>query len=292
MDSAEFSAECRELILEYLSNNDCSDAILQSFSETLIDMKERIPILYRYSPADYNNIRSLEKGCLFLSKTGTMNDVFEGLSGYVDKATIKQFEKLGDLAYLKSFTESPDNLRMWAQYGDNYAGMCVAYDFSQAHELLLRHLFPVVYRTQRFPHQPHNFDPEKLEVLKRDLAEGYAISHESSVSDVMSAFLVKSDAWADECEWRILYTYSQLYLTAENVGQENGFYHELVQEHKGKFYTNDELLRIPAPPISTIYLGPKMPNHIMEHIREIAERLNIQVREMQLDTQQYALTES
>lgn len=286
------SCDCRKGLLEVLDNGSCEDANLQEFSELLIANSEFIPTLYRFSPADYNNIRALETNKLFLSKAGTMNDIFEGLSGYADEEMLKHLEQLGDLAFLKCFTEKHDNLLMWAHYADNYAGMCVAYDFTQAQELLLRHLFPVVYKKERFSHQPLKYAHDDLANLKRALEDFDSITEENALLNVMSAFLVKSEAWKEEYEWRILYTYSHLYLTSENVGKGNAFYHELVQSKKGKLFTSEELLCLPAPPITDVYLGPKMPQHIKDHIKEIAKARNICVHEMQMDKEKYALTEA
>lgn len=291
MNSCLFSDDCREMLLDKLLEGDCGDASLQTFSEELIEFRDSIPRLYRFSPADYNNIRALETRTLFLSPIGAMNDIFEGLSGCVTEETLEQFEQLGELAYLKCFSENRCNLRMWSQYADNYSGMCIAYDFSKAPELLLRHLFPVIYKKDRFSYHLQNYDPEKLAGLKRDLEECNAICDENSVSDVMAAFLVKSDDWKEECEWRILYTYSQLYLSAENVGKENGFYHELVQKHEGNLYTKGELQRIPAPMITDVYLGPKMAKHIKEHIKAIVQGSDIQLHELHLDKEHYRLIE-
>ena len=291
MCSGDSSADFRQTLLRWLNEENYEDSAMQNFSECLIEERKSIPKLYRFAPADYNSIRVLETNKLYLSKVGTMNDIFEGFSGHADEHTVKQLEQLGDLAFLKCFTEKPDNLLMWAHYADKYAGMCVAYDFTQANELLLRHLFPVVYQKERISRQLLKYSSDDLADLKQALRSSTAITEENMLPNVMSAFLVKSEDWQYECEWRLLYTYSQLYLTAENVGKENGYYHELVQEKEGTLYTEEELLCLRAPRITDVYLGPKMPKHIKDHIREIAQRNNVCVHEMQLDEKMYALIE-
>ena len=118
--------------IEGNGNKSLSDEDLIGFSKEFIEVlgesKSMSSMkLYRYMPFNYNNIRSIEKGAIYLSEIGKMNDVFEGLTLVHDSQTI-DFKDLHDLVYLKSFSEEKDNLLMWSHYGDNHKGLCIEYD--------------------------------------------------------------------------------------------------------------------------------------------------------------------
>lgn len=107
------------------------DFELFGFSEALYENRQSIPLLYRYMPADYHSIRSLETNTIHLSEIGNMNDVFEGFSACMDSATPEMMHALRDLVYIKSFSEQPNDPLMWAHYAANSSGICVEYDLSE-----------------------------------------------------------------------------------------------------------------------------------------------------------------
>ena len=74
----------RKEILNLIKDNKRLDLNLLDFSDKLKQDKNTIPSLYRYSPANYDNIRNFENQTIFLSNVGSMNDVFEGLSTKLD----------------------------------------------------------------------------------------------------------------------------------------------------------------------------------------------------------------
>ena len=113
---------------------DEEDLKLHKYSDWLIDHKEQLPYLYRYSKADYYNIHSLETKTLSLSPIGEMNDIFEGLAYEINPENIGAEKRLKDIAYIKSFSEKHDDLRMWGIYADNYSGMCVKYNIRKLNE--------------------------------------------------------------------------------------------------------------------------------------------------------------
>ena len=108
--------EFAEIFEESLENvlNDCE---LAEFARNVV-LKNRaaIPPVFRYSPADYYNIRGLKTQSLFLTPVGNMNDVFEGVSCKITDEVINKLEQLSDIAYLKSFSEEKNNLLLWAHY--------------------------------------------------------------------------------------------------------------------------------------------------------------------------------
>ena len=109
--------------------NDSKDGLIYDYElvdfieNMVLNNKNEIPPLFRYSPADYNNIRNLETERLFLSSLGGMNDIFEGISCEVDDSVLETIDDFSDIAFLKSFSEEKNNLLMWAHYAEDYSGM-------------------------------------------------------------------------------------------------------------------------------------------------------------------------
>lgn len=273
----------RDELLPYLQRETpATDIDLQMFVEEIIaSNQEKLPILYRFSPADYYNIRAFETQTLFLSEMGSMNDIFEGLSCAIDNKVISSIEKLSDIAYLKSFTETKDDLKMWSMYADNYAGMCVGYNFRKCEHAFIYHLFPVCYSDIRQTKQRLENAAYELEKLKWNIEKPNIISECTAIRDIMSLFLMKSRVWENEKEWRVIVTYPQMRLCANNLPNgESSFFYDISEQ------------TIHIPYATDVYLGPKMPTHVKTHIREIADRLSIRVHEMQLDPQKYALVEN
>lgn len=254
--------------------------LVQYTQETILPHQSALPTLYRFSPADYNNIRALETQTLYLSECGKMNDLFEGASCIMKDIDLKDLRLLQNAAFLKSFTETRDEVLMWSQYADNFQGMCVAYDFSQCKHELLSHLFPVVYTNQRKTSASIKHIIKELEILQHDLAEDNYFLDGELLPQLMPLFLTKSCAWEREKEWRLLVTLSQKSLTTE----------EAIQEGTSQLYEiNEQIISVPF--ITDVYLGPVMPEHKKKHIREICERLKIHVHDMILHPTEYRLQE-
>lgn len=268
-----------------LFENATTEAILDSslfdFSETvLLKGKESIPRLFRYSSADYNNIRALETETLFLSPIGNMNDIFEGLSCEIDDTVIDRIDDLKDIAFLKSFSENRNHLLMWAHYADNYSGMCVEYDFSKLSEEILYHLYPIYYSNVRLANINLNRTIAEHMDLKR-MNSDYCYPNECDyIRDIMSLFLTKSEAWAYEKEWRIVATYPQIHNTAEDIDDEQCLLYGI----------NNQIISVKSC-IKNVYLGPKMKKNIQEHIKEICrDKLNnVPVYSTRLSKNKYEL---
>lgn len=270
-----------ELAKVLYSNDEVTDSDLENYISDVIALNaDKLPILYRFSPADYNNIRALETNTLYLSEIGSMNDVFEGLSCNIDDPIIENIQKLTDLAYLKSFTETKDDLKMWSMYADNYAGMCIAYDFRNNNCDFMYHLFPVCYSEKRKTKIHLEDAVFELAKFKRDIEDCLVTDECDAIRDIMSLFLVKSPEWENEREWRIVVTYPQMNLLPDNLpNAESRFFYEL----------KDRTISVPFA--TDVYLGPKMPMRVKNHIKEIANRNNIRVHELKLDKGRYALIE-
>lgn len=257
----------KDKLKEIFVNDTILDWELSSFTQNVVlQNRSEIPPLFRFSAADYYNIRGLETESLFLSPAGSMNDVFEGLTCEITDKIINNIDAISNLAYLKSFSEDSNNLLMWAHYANNYSGMCVEYDFSKLPKELIYHLFPVIYSNKRHPNSSLEFAISDLYNLKsdNDATDGPQDDY-FWLKDTMHLFLNKSEVWSYEKEWRIVVTYPQLYNEAEDLDDEQ----------------NKELYKVISQKISikdcikAVYLGPKMKKDIKTHIVEICkERLN------------------
>lgn len=238
--------------------NPIEDADLKIFSEFLVAWKDKLPPLYRYSQADYNNIRGLETQTLYLSHVGDMNDIFEGLSCKIDDKVIDHIEEMQNIAYIKSFSESRDNLLMWAHYSKNYTGMCVEYDFSKLPDEILYHLFPIYYSQVRNINKKIDGLITEYKDLKRMNDDNCYPNDSGNIIDVMSMFLTKSECWSYEKEWRIIATYPQIHNSASDFEDENK-----------KLYAIDSQVISVKSCIKAVYLGAKMKQSIKKHISEI-----------------------
>lgn len=258
------------------------DSELAEFANNIIiKNKNNLPILYRYSPADYYNIRGIETRKIYLSEVGKMNDIFEGLTGEVDNEVINNIDKLYDLAYLKSFSENHNNLKMWSTYADNYAGMCVAYDVKKLPDNVLYHLFPVRYSDSRLIKNDLHFSFKDLIYMKKRIEEGDDYDF-TFLKDVMGLFISKSTNWMEEQEWRLIVTYLQMFNSYDEVEL-----HDDTQ-YENKLYEID-YQNVEFDCAIKIYLGPKMEELKKEHLKEIGKNLGIDVVEMCLSNTEYKL---
>ena len=60
----------------------------------------------------------LETQTIHLTPVGKLNDVFEGLYFQTQEGINEYVDSVGDLAFIKSFSENACNLRMWGDYAD------------------------------------------------------------------------------------------------------------------------------------------------------------------------------
>lgn len=237
--------------------------------------------LYRYSPANFYNIRNFETGKLRLTENGNLNDIYEGLPvdlyEQLDARTVKM---LGDLAYIKCFSETNDNTLMWSHYADQHKGFCVEYDLSEleADADVINHIFPIFYSTTRYLDTDIAEMVRELKELNYDIENNNFPSYSPYLEDMTALFLHKSKAWEYEKEWRIVYTNLQ------------------IQE------IDDPLLSkyiVPFECATGVYLGYRIDAEIKDNILEIVDRINdrnkhthrtkIKVFQTQLDARTYDL---
>lgn len=261
------------------------DGFFQWFTENfVIPNKDTIPPLFRYSSADYYNIRNLETETLMLSNIGNMNDIFEGLAGTVDSDVITSLEELNDIAFIKSFTELKDDFLMWSHYGDKYAGMSVEYDFSKLEDKVLYHLFPVSYSKNRYRIRTLDNAVRDLYETKKANKEKYYPDLYESLFDIMALFLKKSKSWEYEKEWRIIATYPQIYNESQDFYDSDDNYKDPL------FDLSDKEISVKGC-IKSVYIGPKMESVKRKHIREICSKLDVSVHELTISKTEYILEE-
>ena len=101
-----------------------------------------------------------------------------------------------------SLSEEPSSIRMWSHYSKNHTGFCIEYDFStiSPEDLRRRLCFPVYYRG-------------KLTDATRYLT--HASPENINIYFSLYLCLLKSDEWAYEKEWRIVYPTGQAQANAE-----------------------------------------------------------------------------
>lgn len=234
--------------------------------DVIINNHGKLPKLYRYMPANYYNIRSIEKKHLFLAPAGELNDVFEGLSAHADKRAMTYLNQWTDLAFAKSFSEIPNSLFMWGLYGDSYKGICVEYDINRLakNSTVFYHLFPVVYLNKRILKHNYRLSYQDLKDYKRAMEDGYFIDPAdcSFLKDILGLFCVKSDQWAYEKEWRIAVSYLQM---KEDEDPDDADLNALYE-------INSQFLEFDC--ISKISMGPRIAPYIRDHIIEIANNYN------------------
>lgn len=250
--------ESLKQLLEY-NNHDLSWEVLESFAHELSQAAAHGIKLYRYSPADYYNIRNFETGRLRLTSNGKLNDIYEGLPVFdVEEKHKERLQELKDCAYIKCFSENYCSNLMWAHYADNHKGICVEYDLSLLDwkNEIFDHIFPVLYVDNR------PFSAEAvLEIcdsqnwLNFDIFNNAAPSVSSILNDALIMFLFKGTEWKCEKEWRIIYSKYQLYCNCDNG---------IV----------DDMIAFDCA--TAIYLGQRIDPEVKRNIKEIVSRINIQ----------------
>ena len=277
------------IIKEDLSNFLMS-ADKYKFDFELIDIIDRhkenetYPPLYRYSPADYNNIRMLETKSVFLAPIGEMNDAFEGICSEIKENEYLE-GRFNNIAYIKCFSERNDNLTMWGLYADCYSGMCIKYDVNKLkdteYEHLLYHLYPVVYSDKRIVDEQLRLTMDEYRDYFRDLddKQGFQQNYDF-LFDILHMFLIKNSAWESEKEWRIVVTSPQLEMSDDDFDE---------NEDSKKKMALIKSRTILFDCIQEIYIGPRMEKHKRQHIKDIAKALGVPAIEMRLSDTEYKL---
>lgn len=273
----------------------CFHYLLEEYLDHLDSFK-----LYKYVKADYYNLRNLEKQRIYLSPSGTFNDVYEGLPiGKFENLSYEKLKALTDLAYISCFSERKDSLLMWSHYANSHKGFCVEYDLKLLHFIsedsyhyddeeeyydeedcfAIENIYPVIYSKKRML----NFETlkmiRKIELLGNNIQpvddEGEDYDR-SILSKVLPMFVNKGSDWKYEREWRIILTKEEL---------------DWINDYGNKKIANNT---IPFKCVSGIYLGFRIDPEVKENILEIAQRLQskcgkINVYQAKLSDNEYKL---
>lgn len=166
-------------------------------------------------------------------------------------------------------TGKPDNLLMWAHYADSHAGMVIEFDLEHP-------FFKQVFK-----------DPLSPVGLDEDLSKDYGYlkqmvysDHrpEITISSVKSfdSFLVKSNDWKYEQEWRML-------MPTANASK-------VIKDDDG---VDIFLYEVPKSAITKVILGCRVADALLESVKEMKESnldlKHIQIEKMELDEKNFCL---
>ena len=206
-------------------------------------LRENAPkTLYRYRSCSDNNIDSFRTGSIYAGKASKFNDPYDSVlfcelsqlvenirdsyirhGGEMTPEWIDNFEQLKpqfeillekwrDSVKIACFSESQKNMLMWSHYADYHKGFVVEYDIE--HWDALKFNCDIGQR-QREGLPIYNLQPVFYETRRTDATQwaGYLLINylgipNDGIPDINIAektYLVKSDDWQYENEWRIIF---------------------------------------------------------------------------------------
>lgn len=178
----------------------CNTQLLQNLADSVIYMQAPREFNDPYDSLPDNPIPKISMSELEMIKAQCIrNNTLPDFIEFLDKARVpslqeqvlveltsiintKKAEVLDQIG-VSCFSETNDNLLMWAHYADSFKGICVEYS---TEELPFSKIDPVYYSDE-----VAKLDPVRL------------LSPES-VDEVRRQYLTKSCAWKYEREWRIV----------------------------------------------------------------------------------------
>lgn len=114
------------------------------------------------------------------SSISTLREILMNSASKIIEEKVREFSEVRGVS---CFSESCDDLLMWAHYGGNYRGFCLEFDTShlqKLHKVRYSEMMPV-------------FNPAPI------------LSPDLDVTEFMSIFSTKSLSWAYEKEWRAMH---------------------------------------------------------------------------------------
>lgn len=211
--------------------------------------------LYRYMPAEYFDIRNVEKQMIHLSSNGVMNDIYEGsFISHDSPYAYEKWKKLSNIAYMSCMTENNDNLLMWSHYAASHTGICVEYDLKMLQDDpydIVGHILPVIYESRRWIKKDINQLIEDIQLLNDAIEKDGDYFGSTELDDIIPLVALKSKVWEYEREWRVIYTRKQMYDLNDSVLYEGN---------------------IPFKCISAVYLGLRIHPEKRDNIIEICKR--------------------
>lgn len=154
--------------------------------------KNKPKTIFRYRKGNMNDINTLQKDQIWLSRLNAVNDMFEGtfevtmnkqkfnftfLEEGLQNYIIEELETIKEKFYLACFCEDLTSVPMWSYYSDYHKGFCIEYGITEFNQCV----FPVVYSNKK------SIDIDDL-----------------SIPSVQKNLSIKDMNWSIENEWRIL----------------------------------------------------------------------------------------
>ncbi len=214
---------------------------------------------YKYYKPTYHAIRNLETDMLMCNNPKDFNDIYEGMVTSIDckSGNVRSIiSDVCDAVSISCFSETWDNLLMYAHYTDSFKGFCVEYNFDYIkNNISWLYFFPVIYQKK-----PSSL--AQMEKLKEDIdSVSNAMKNNKIVltklDDIISYFIHKADIWSYENEWRFIIPVTQYW---------NFFGNKNIKD-KRHYIQNFDC-------VSAVYLAANIETLHREHICEIINRKN------------------
>lgn len=259
---------CKDVIDKNLKTTDMLN--IKMFTEGYANLfrEENGLKFYKYYKPTYHAIRNFEEDMLMCSNPKAFNDIFEGMvksSELKPEMVYPIIRDICDVVSISCFSETWDNLLMYAHYTDSFKGFCVEYNFDYIKKKMpWIYFFPVIYQSG-----PSSL--AQMEKLKIDIASVInGIKTEKIVlkklDDIISYFIHKANIWSYEKEWRFIIPITQYknYFGKYDLKTDRHFIH--------KFDC-----------VSAVYLAANIDEIHKKHICEIVDRKNEERRSMSGD---------
>lgn len=247
------------------------DVRLKEFSDYFIKTikKEKNFFLYRYQSLSYEKNFSLNLDQLRYTVNGELNDIYEGLTATDQELfDIEEYiNAISSHAFVKCFSEVPDNNLMWAHYANYFKGVCIQYDLCLLDKEKIAEFSPM----------PVHYTKQRKTITAQDALFDYYMDSEGSLSanaekgilgDTKGNFFFKSYHWKYEREWRSCHIRKR----DENNEKTVGF-----------------------PCVSAVYLGPRISgedrNRVLEVVKKYEKKYKypVKVFQMKLDDNTFKL---
>lgn len=214
---------------------------------------------YKYYKPTYHAIRNFETDMLMCSNPKAFNDIFEGMviSSELKPEVVRSIIRdICNVVSISCFSETWDNLLMYAHYTDSFKGFCIEYDFDYIkNEIPWIYFFPVIYQSK----------PSSLAQIKKLKLDIDCVIDEinnkklvlTKLDDIISYFIHKANTWSYEKEWRFIIPVTQFwnYFGNYDLKADRHFIHDFDC-------------------VSAVYLAANIDTLHKKHICEIVNRKN------------------
>ena len=160
-----------------------------------VDEKEKRLLEILFSEEDFlAKIVSMGDFCGIDIQREKVNEFYCALNDGISQVR----RELGKSIGIECFAQNPTDILMWSHYANKHTGICVEYDFSKLFSTLSdAFIFPVYYTNQR-----PLIDIEKMyDISTKSINTS---NYSEWMPDIIKSFIVKSEEWKKEKEWRII----------------------------------------------------------------------------------------